>query len=143
MPVESIRKGKSLPLYVVLSYTNTDILTKLGVNPGPIPIGALAAVLLAGYFLRIGREGWAFTMTALTILLTLATIFMTLYPRVMVSSLNPDWSLTVQNTSSSPYTLQIMTIIAVIFVPIVLVYQGWSYWVFRKRISPEPEDLHY
>jgi cytochrome d ubiquinol oxidase subunit II len=130
-------------IYVVYSYFATDILNKLGVNPGPIPIGALAALLLSGYFIRIKRDGWAFTMTALTIVLAMVTIFMTLYPRVMVSSLNPAWSLTVQNTSSSPYTLQIMTIIALIFMPIVLIYQGWTYWVFRKRIGNKAEDLHY
>jgi len=54
---------------------------------------------------------------------------------VMVSSLNPDWSLTVTNASSTPYTLQVMTIVALVFVPIVLIYQGWNYWVFRARIS--------
>jgi cytochrome d ubiquinol oxidase subunit II len=53
----------------------------------------------------------------------------------MVSSLNPDWSLTIYNASSSPYTLRTMSIIALIFVPIVLLYQGWNYWVFRERIS--------
>ncbi len=130
-------------VYVVYSYFATDIESKLGVNPGPIPIGALAALLLSGYFIRIKRDGWAFGMTAAGILLAVVTIFMTLHPRVMVSSLNPDWSLTIQNTSSSPYTLQIMSIVALIFVPIVLVYQGWSYWVFRKRITQKPEDLHY
>jgi cytochrome d ubiquinol oxidase subunit II len=55
----------------------------------------------------------------------------------MVSSLNPDWSLTIYNASSSPYTLRVMTIVALIFVPIVLLYQGWSYWIFRKRIGRE------
>jgi len=56
---------------------------------------------------------------------------------VMISSLSDDWSLTIYNASSSPYTLRVMTIIALIFVPIVLLYQGWSYWVFRKRIGRE------
>ena len=58
-----------------------------------------------------------------------------MFPRVMISSLNPDWSLTIYNASSSPYTLQVMTIVAACFVPIVLLYQGWTYWVFRKRVS--------
>lgn len=130
-------------VYVIFTYFATDIETKLGVNPGPIPIGALLAALLSGYFLRIKRDGLAFTMTALTILLSITSIFMTLYPRVMVSSLNPDWSLTIKNTSSSPYTLGVMTIVALIFVPIVLAYQGWTYWVFRKRVTAKTEDLHY
>lgn len=129
--------------YAVLTYTQTDILNRLGVNPGPVPIGAIIALLLAGYLIRIKQNGWAFGMTCVTILLTMVTIFLTLYPRVLVSSLKPEWSLTIQNTSSSPYTLQIMTVVALIFVPIVLVYQGWTYWIFRKRITQKPEDLHY
>jgi cytochrome bd ubiquinol oxidase subunit II len=130
-------------VYVVFSYFATDIESKLGVNPGPIPIGAMAALLLSGYFIRIKRDGLAFGMTAIAILLAVVTIFMTLHPRVMVSSLNPAWSLTIQNTASGPYTLQIMSIVALIFVPIVLLYQGWSYWVFRQRITQNPKDLHY
>ena len=70
-------------------------------------------------------------------------MFLIMYPRVMISSLNPAWSLTIYNASSTPYTLTIMTIVALIFVPIVLVYQGWSYWVFRKRIEAKPETLTY
>ena len=52
-------------------------------------------------------------------------------------------SLDIYNAASTPYTLQVMTIVALIFVPIVLIYQGWSYWVFRKRVSAKVEDLHY
>lgn len=130
-------------LYAVLTYFQTDILRVLGINPGPIPIGAIIAWLLSGYFIHNKRDGWAFGMTAVSILLTIATIFLTLFPRVLVSSLKPEWSLTIQNTSSSPYTLGIMTIVAGIFVPIVLIYQGWTYWIFRKRITQKPEDLHY
>ena len=81
--------------------------------------------------------GWAFILNSLTILLSTLTIFISLYPRVMVSSLNPAWSLTIYNASSSPYTLTVMTIVALIFVPIVLAYQGWTYWVFRERIGKE------
>jgi len=132
-----------LVLYSMLTYSQTDILTKLGVNPGVIPIGAVLALLLTGWLVRIKRDGWAFISMAMAIVLSVATIFLHLYPRLMVSSLNPEWSLTIQNSSSSPYTLQVMTIVALIFVPIVLVYQGWTYWVFRKRITQKPEDLHY
>ena len=81
-------------------------------------------------------------MTSLTIALTSITVMMGLYPRVMVSSLDPDWSLTVYNASSSPYTLRVMTIVALVFVPLVLLYQGWSYWVFRQRIGRE-DTLEY
>ena len=64
----------------------------------------------------------------------IATIFLNLYPRVMVSSISPAFNLTIGNTSSAPYTLKVMTIVALIFTPLVLVYQGWSYWVFRARV---------
>jgi cytochrome d ubiquinol oxidase subunit II len=120
--------------YIIFGYFDTDMFTKLGVNPGVIPILGGISILTVGWLLKIKREGWAFLMTALTIAFSTITIFMGLYPRVMVSSTNPDWSLTIYNASSS-HTLKTMTIIAIIFVPIVLAYQAWSYWVFRKRIS--------
>ena len=88
------------------------------------------------------RPGWAFIMNSLTIALSTLTIFLALYPRVMISSLNPAWSLTIYSASSSPYTLRIMAIVALIMVPIVLIYQGWSYWIFRKRIGRE-DSLEY
>jgi len=128
--------------YVIASYFATDMFTRLGINPGPVPLGAGVGLLAAGWFVRQRCHGWAFVMTSLTIALTSITVAMGLYPRVMVSSLNPAWSLTIYNASSSSYTLQVMTIVALIFVPIVLIYQGWSYWVFRKRIGRE-DTLEY
>jgi cytochrome d ubiquinol oxidase subunit II len=92
--------------------------------------------------IRSRRHGWAFAMTGLTIALATITVFMGLYPRVMISSLNPGWSLTIYNASSSPYTLKVMSIVALILVPIVLLYQGWSYWIFRGRIGNE-HSLEY
>lgn len=130
-----------LPVVVLLvvalgaSYLLTDMYRKLGVNPGFVPILGGMALLSVIWFVRHKHDGWAFLMTALTIVTTVITIFLTLYPRVMISSLKPEWSLTIYNASSSPYTLTIMTIIAVIFVPIVLAYQAWTYYVFSKRVS--------
>ncbi len=126
-------------LFVIAGYFMTDAFTRLGVNPGLVPLAAGAALLSAGWFIHHQRTGWAFGMTALTIALSTITIFMSLYPRVIVSSLNPDWSLTIYNASSSLYTLQVMTVVALIFVPVVLVYQGWTYWVFRQRLSHESQ----
>jgi cytochrome d ubiquinol oxidase subunit II len=120
---------------VVAGYFATDIFARLGIDPGIAPLGAGAALLSVGWFLSRGRTGWAFTMTALSIVLTTATIFLGLYPRVMVSSLNPAWSLTITNASSSQYTLTVMTIIALFFIPVVLLYQGWTYWMFRARVT--------
>lgn len=128
--------------YVIFGYFDTDMFSKLGVNPGVIPILAGLAILSVGYLLKIQKEGWAFVMTGITIAFSTITIFMGLFPRVMVSSTNPDWSLTIYNASSSPYTLQVMSIVALIFVPIVLAYQAWSYWIFRKRVSTK-QKLEY
>lgn len=93
-------------------------------------VGALVANLR-------GREGWAFTGTFVTIAMAVATYFLLLFPNVMPSSLNPAWSLTVDNASSTPYTLKIMTVVALVFTPLVLLYQSWTYWVFRKRIGTQ------
>jgi len=129
--------------YTIASYFATDMLTKTGVKPGIIPIITALALLASGWFMRQRRDGWAFIMTSLAILLGVATIFLGLFPRVMISSLDPNWSLTIYNASSSDYTLRIMSYVALIFVPLVLAYQGWTYWIFRKRISEKTESLEY
>ncbi|GAA2903693.1 cytochrome c oxidase assembly protein [Actinoplanes cyaneus] len=102
-----------------------------------IALSALAAIALvtAIPLTRARREGWAFTATAATLLLAVAALFVTLFPDVMPSTLDPAFSLTVHNASSTPYTLRVMTWVAVFFTPIVLLYQGWTYWVFRKRLT--------
>ena len=133
----------ALVAYVIATYFFTDILTQLGINHGPVPVGAPLALLAAGYFINTRRMGWSFLLSTLAILFAVTTIFMILFPRVLVSSLNPEWSLTIYNASSSPYTLQVMTIVAVIFLPFVLGYQIWAYWTFRKPVSPKVEELHY
>ena len=127
---------------VVASYFATDIFQRLGVNPGISAIGAGAAFLVGGWLITRRRFGWAFIMNSLTIALTVVTTFRGLYPRVMVSSLNPDWSLTVTNASSTPYTLRVMTIIALVMVPIVLLYQGWNFYIFRKRVTGRANSLN-
>jgi cytochrome bd ubiquinol oxidase subunit II len=82
-----------------------------------------------------GREGWAYAATAVTIVAATATLLLALYPKVLPSTLDPACSLTVSNASSTPYTLKVMTWVAVAFTPTVLLYQGWTYWVFRRRIG--------
>jgi len=113
------------------------------VDPGIAPISAIAVLLAAGYFINRKMEGWAFIMVGLNIVLTQVTFFSMIFPNVMISSTNPDWSLTIYNASSSQYTLTVMSIIALIFVPIVLAYQGWTYYMFRKRISTDKKTLVY
>jgi cytochrome bd ubiquinol oxidase subunit II len=127
---------------VAATVFSTDIFRLPGILPIIAAAGAAVSILLAGWFLRTHRDGWAFGMTGATLVLTVVTLFGGLYPRVMISSLDPTWSLTIVNAASGPYTLRIMTIVALIFVPLVLLYQGWTYWIFRKRVSPS-QKLEY
>jgi cytochrome d ubiquinol oxidase subunit II len=99
--------------------------------------GAVAALALAVTAIARGREGWAFALSGLAIVGIVTMFFLTLFPDVMPSSLHPRWSLTVSNASSSPYTLTIMTWCAAFATPLVMLYQGWTYWVFRKRIGTQ------
>jgi len=103
----------------------------------PALVLAVAALVAALGANRIGREGWAFAFSGVTIASTVATYFLALFPDVMPSTLNSAWSLTVANASATPYTLRIMTWCAAVATPVVLLYQGWTYWVFRKRIGTE------
>jgi cytochrome d ubiquinol oxidase subunit II len=121
----------------------TDLYTRLGIASVLVPLVAIVTLLLAGYAAARRREGWAFVLVALSVVLIPVTVFVTMFPRVMISSTDPDFSLTVYNASSSPYTLKLMSIVALIFIPIVLAYQTWSYWVFRQRVKAEPKSLTY
>ncbi|WP_199571529.1 cytochrome d ubiquinol oxidase subunit II [Streptomyces murinus] len=108
-------------------------------------IAAVLALLAALAANQAGRDGWAFALSGLTVVAAVAMLFLTLFPEVMPSLLNADWSLTVTNASSTPYTLKIMTWCAGIATPIILIYQGWTYWVFRKRIGTQhiaPDTAH-
>ena len=100
---------------------------------------AIAAVslLAAIYANTLGKEGWAFIGTAVTFASAVATYFLTLYPNVMPTTLPGGTSLTIENASSSPLTLKIMTVAALVFTPIVLLYTAWTYWTFRKRLSTQ------
>jgi cytochrome d ubiquinol oxidase subunit II len=108
------------------------------VFPPILPAAAgIAALVLAVVFAFSGRSGWAFTMTGAGAVFFVATLFTSLYPRVMVSQ--PDFanSLTVEGTASSHYALAVMTVVAVVLAPLVLLYQAWTYHVFRARVGVE------
>jgi cytochrome d ubiquinol oxidase subunit II len=94
----------------------------------------LISGLVANY---LQREGISFTLLALTIISAVGSLFSALFPNVFPSTTDPAFSLTIENASSSPYTLTVMTWVAVFMIPFVLLYQGWTYWVFRKRVSRE------
>jgi cytochrome d ubiquinol oxidase subunit II len=93
---------------------------------------------------RAHRDGWAFAATGVAIAAAVVALFGSLYPDVMPSTTDPAFSLTVENASSTDYTLRIMTVVALVMTPVVLCYQAWSYWVFRRRIGrthiPAPTD---
>jgi cytochrome d ubiquinol oxidase subunit II len=97
-------------------------------------IAQLTAVMLVW---SRGGDGWAFISTMAVVAAVVVLLFGSLYPNLVPSTLNPDWSLTIYNASSTPYTLKIMTWAALIFAPLVMLYQGWTYWVFRQRISAD------
>jgi cytochrome d ubiquinol oxidase subunit II len=102
-------------------------------------LSALVAIFwLAALGMNLkGREGWAFIFSSLAIVSFVSDLFNALYPRVMPSSVSKAFDLTITNASSTDYTLKTMTVVALIMTPIVLIYQGWTYWVFRKRVSAD------
>jgi len=117
-----------------------------GLLPDPFTITAVLAVLAAAWLATTEHRTWAFAASVIAMAGSVATVFIDLYANVMVSSTNAAYNLTVANSSSSSYALKVMTVVAVIFTPIVLLYQGWNYWVFRGRLTapaqeaaPDPE----
>ncbi len=125
------------------TFIYTDLTTHAARFVVALPILSFVAVWVAGYFLVQRRPGWAFVFTGLTIALAVISCFAIMFPRVIISSTEAANSLDIYNAASGPYTLKVMTIVALIFVPVVLAYQGWTYWVFRKRVSSKAEELIY
>ncbi|NMA68726.1 MAG: cytochrome d ubiquinol oxidase subunit II [Desulfitobacterium sp.] len=128
-----------LVVLAILTFFQTDLFSS---TLATVALGlcALAAILTLVLVMK-EQSGKAFITSSLTIVTLVASVFLGLFPRVMVSSLNPEWSLHIYNASSSPYTLKIMSIVALTLVPVVLAYQAWTYWVFRKRVTAR--DIHY
>jgi cytochrome d ubiquinol oxidase subunit II len=128
-------------LWVAYALFETAILTK----PLAIITVALAAVaLLVSVFAQWKQKhGLAFVSVALMIVFVTVTAFAIMFPNVLIIRGAPEASLTIYNASSSQYTLKIMTIVAAIFTPIVLLYQIWNFWVFKKRVTSDPKDLVY
>jgi cytochrome d ubiquinol oxidase subunit II len=122
-------------LFAGWGYTQTDILHRYGVIPGTLPFITEATFVASYILVRLHRDAWAFTMTALTIVAGSAVAFDGLFPRVLPSTLDAAWDLTIYNAASSPLTLTVMLIVVVVFLPGVLAYQSWSYWVFRHRVT--------
>jgi len=121
---------------VVLAFVIwSHVIADKGFFPNVIEIAVVLAVFAVTWLVRDERDGWAFTVTTVTMALTVATIFVDLYPRVMVSSTSAANDLTISNTASGSYALKVMTVVLAVFLPAVLIYQSWTYHVFRRRIS--------
>ena len=109
-----------------------------GTVPEPTQIFGVIAVIFATVLATTNNDGWAFIASGFAIAATIGQIFIALYPNVMVSTTNHAYNLTVSNAASGHYALVVMTVVAVLFFPIVLLYQGWSFHVFRRRVSAPP-----
>src|SRR5215471_12189763 len=122
----------SWTVYVAVHHNDKNVF------PPVLPAAlAIAAVVLAVVFVFVRCSVWAFVMTAFATVLWVATLFTSLYPRVMVSSPNFGNSLTVDGAASAHYTLVLMSVVAAIFVPLIILYQAWTYHVFRARVGGE------
>src|ERR1700758_1938745 len=97
-------------------------------------IAQLAAVAVVW---RRASDGWAFLCTALVVAAVVVLLFGALYPNLVPSTLNKQWNVTIYNASSTPYTLKIMTWVTALTAPLTVIYQGWTYWIFRQRISAD------
>lgn len=121
--------------FLAWTYLNAVDHDHKGMVPGILPVAAILLAFAVEWLVHERFDGWAFVATGLVIVAIVATLFLNLYPRVMPSTLNAAWSLTIDNAKSTDYTLRVMSVVALLFTPIVLAYQAWSYWVFRKRIG--------
>jgi cytochrome d ubiquinol oxidase subunit II len=106
-----------------------------GLLPNPVEVSGVLAMLAAAWLVGDDREGWGFAATTIAVALTVLSIFSELYPRVMVSSTSPAYTLTIHNTASADYALKVMTVVVVIALPVVLAYTAWTYYVFRRRLT--------
>lgn len=129
-------------LFAILTVFETDVFKARGLILSIIAVVGVIVFLLSGWFMSKQRDGWAFGMTGTLIVLSIASVFIGLFPRVMVSSISDAFSLTVDNAASGKYSLKVMTIVSLTLLPFVLGYQIWSYFVFHKRVS-EKEHLEY
>ena len=117
----------------------TQVMAGQGVVALLVEVVAVLAAVAAAWLLGRGRDGRAFAATSLAMAAVVVSIFVNLYPRVMVSTLGASTDLTISNTSSAPYSLKVMTVAAAVLFPVVLAYQGWTYYVFRRRVGG-PDD---
>ncbi|QZY52286.1 cytochrome d ubiquinol oxidase subunit II [Leucobacter tenebrionis] len=138
--IAAIVAGAAFLLWTILMHLDHEMLWLI------VVCAAVAAVGLIGGFVAnlVGREGWAFTGNAVAITFALLTIFMALFPYLMYSTIDPAFSMSIEGAASSQKTLELMTWVAGFTLPLVLAYQAWTYWIFRKRLTREaiPAGAH-
>jgi cytochrome bd ubiquinol oxidase subunit II len=125
--------------FVLFSFVDTTIFDEINIVQIVALVGAVGGLLYAGYMIFNQRYPMAFVGSSLVIVFVTMLLFSSLFPNVMPSSISEAYNLTVYNASSTDYTLKIMTVVALFFVPVVLLYQGWTYWVFRQRVTLDSE----
>ncbi len=123
--------------FLLWTYLNAVALGDTGIVPGVVPVAAMGAAIAAPILAHERLHGWAFAATTAMIALVVLTLFLNLYPRLLVSSIDPAFDITISNAKASDLTLTIMSFATLVFLPIVLAYQGWSLWVFRHRVTRE------
>lgn len=128
--------------FIVVGYVVSDVFTYHGQTFMVIPILAWVSLLFANLYNTQKLDFNAFMLTTVTMILLTASIFIGMFPRVMISSISDAYSLTVYNASSGAYTLKVMSIFSIVLLPFVLVNQAWSYYIFRKRVKKD-DELEY
>jgi cytochrome d ubiquinol oxidase subunit II len=123
-------------LVVLVFVIWTHRIADRGVLPNLFQVTAVVPLAASLWLLRQPALGWSFA-TSVAISSAVLSLFLDLYPRVMVSSTQSAYSLTVQNTASGTYAFQVMTVVTVALFPTVVLYQGWTYYVFRKRVRTD------
>ncbi len=121
--------------FLAWTYQTAHTNHRVGLVPPLLPIVGLLALAAVGWLARDLLEGWAFIATAVVIVAFFATLLLNLYPNVLVSSLGSQYNLTIAAAASHRYTLEVMSWVALAFTPFVLLYQSWTYWIFKKRVS--------
>ena len=143
--------GRIAPLtvVVVLAFVVwTHVVADKGVLINVLQVVAVVAAVGAWWLVHEKAVGWAFVATCVTIATTVLGLFVDLYPRLLVSTTSSSYDLTVTNAASGDYALKVMTVITLVFFPLVLLYQGWTYYVFRARVrtedfEPETQDASH
>lgn len=131
-----------LLLFIVMTYAKTDLFEMRGESLFAIVVLSAICLGTAVVMNAKQRDGWAFGMLGMVVVFKVAAIFVGLFPRVMISSIDPAFDLTIHNAASNPYSLKVMTFVALSLLPFVLGYQIWNYYVFRKRVQAK-EKLEY